>query len=104
MLYYNIGQIWCTEMGRFNYFKRKPNPMLEVLDKSIKELNDNSKAVEKALETFLKQEGVEISEEEFNEIKQLTDTMNELDDTILELAKKPEVKKPKAKKKTKRKK
>lgn len=91
-------------MEKFKNLK-KPNPMLEVLDKSIKELNDNSKAVERALETFLKQSGIEISESEFNEIKQLTDTMNELDNTILKLTKKPEVTKPtKKKKRTKRKK
>lgn len=91
-------------MEKFKNLK-KPNPMLEVLDKSIKELNDNSKAVERALETFLKQSGIEISESEFNEIKQLTDTMNELDNTILKLTKKPEVIKPvKKKKRTKRKK
>lgn len=91
-------------MEKFKNLK-KPNPMLEVLDKSIKELNDNSKAVERALETFLKQSGIEISESEFNEIKQLTDTMNELDNTILKLTKKPEAIKPvKKKKRTKRKK
>lgn len=91
-------------MEKFKNLK-KPNPMLEVLDKSIKELNDNSKAVERALETFLKQSGIEISESEFNEIKQLTDTMNELDNTILKLTKKPEATKPiKKKKRTKRKK
>ena len=91
-------------MEKFKNLK-KPNPMLEVLDKSIKELNDNSKAVERALETFLKQSGIEMSESEFNEIKQLTDTMNELDNTILKLTKKPEVIKPvKKKKRTKRKK
>ena len=88
-------------MGKFNY--KKSNPMLEVLDKSIKELNDNSKAVEMALEKFLSQEGIEISSQEFYEIKQLTDTMSELDDAILSLTIQP-TKKSKTKKKPKRRK
>ena len=101
MLYYNIELIWYTEMVKAK--NKSSNPMLDILDKSIEELNINSKAIETALEKFLEQEGIDISSEEFNEVKRLTDTMNELDNTLLALTTKPAVK-PKAKPKKKKRK
>ena len=88
----------------FKKKKRESNPIEKMIDKSLDELKANSKAVEKAIETLLEQEGIEVSQQEFNEIKYLTDTMNELDDLLLTLADKPESKKSKPKKKAKRKK
>lgn len=85
--------------------KKIINPLEKIIDKSLDELKANSKAVETALEKLLEQEGIEISSQEFSEIKYLTDTMNDLDELLLTLAKKPEVKKKaKPKKKAKRRK
>lgn len=84
---------------------KKINPFDDMLNKSIKELKANSKAVEMAIEGLLKQEGIDVSEKEYREIRQLTDTMNELDSVLLNIQEtKPKAKpKPKAKKKVKRK-
>jgi type IV secretory pathway VirB4 component len=79
--------------------KKMVNPIEKMIDKSIDELKANSKAVETALEKLLKQEGIEISSQEFSEIKYLTDTMNDLDELLLTLTKQPEKKKVKPKKK-----
>lgn len=85
--------------------KKIENPLLKIVDKSISDLKANSEAVEKAIEEFLKQEGVVVSDSEYNEIKQLTDTMNELDDALLTLtASKPKSKPKTKKRKTKRRK
>ena len=81
------------------------NPIQSMLDKSIKALKNNSIAMEKALESFLKTEGVEFSEKEYNELKQLTNTMNELDSVLysIESSKtKSNKKKVKAKKRKKK--
>lgn len=78
---------------------KKTNPIQSMIDKSIKELKANSKMVEKALETFLASEGIEISEKEFREIQQLTNTMDELDKVLLEVSV-PKSKKPVKKKRT----
>lgn len=86
--------------------KKIDNPLEKMIDKSLDELKANSKAVEMALEKLLEQEGIEISPQEFSEIKYLTDTMNDLDELLLTLAQKPKTtKKAKSKKrKTKRRK
>ena len=77
---------------------KKINPFDDMLNKSIKELKANSKAVEMAIEGLLKQEGIDVSEKEFKEIKQLTDTMNELDSVLYNIQEAPVKKnKPKAK-------
>jgi hypothetical protein len=81
---------------------KKINPFDDMLNKSIKELKANSKAVEMAIEGLLKQEGIDVSEKEFKEIKQLTDTMNELDSVLYKMQEAP-VKKNKPKAKPKRK-
>ena len=85
---------------------KKLNPFDDMLNKSIKELKSNSKAVELAIEELLKQEGIQVSEKEYREIKQLTDTMNELDYVLLNMQEvKPKTKpKAKPKRKTKRRK
>ena len=81
--------------------KKVENPLEKMIDKSIKELNDNARAVEAALEKIAMQEGIEISEQEYSEIKYLTDTMSELDELLLSLNNRPVTKK-KPKKKAKR--
>ena len=81
---------------------KKINPFDDMLNKSIKELKANSKAVEMAIEGLLKQEGIDVSEKEFKEIKQLTDTMNELDSVLYKMQE-ALVKKNKPKAKPKRK-
>lgn len=84
--------------------RKKPNPVQAIIDKSIKELKANSKVVEQALEKFLAEEGIEVSNEEFNEIQQLTNTMDELDKVLLEaVTPKPKPKRKKKKKNTKKK-
>jgi uncharacterized protein involved in exopolysaccharide biosynthesis len=84
--------------------RKKPNPVQAIIDKSIKELKANSKVVEQALEKFLAEEGIEVSNEEFNEIQQLTNTMDELDKVLLEaVTPKPKPKRKKKKKSTKKK-
>lgn len=75
------------------------NPIQTMIDKSIKELKANSKAVETALEAFLESEGIDVSEKEINEIKQLTNTMSELDKVLLSVQTKPVEKKKTVKKK-----
>ena len=81
-----------------------PNPFEKIIDQSIEKLNANSKAVECALEKLAQQEGIEISSEEYNEIKYLTDTMAQLDEVILNLINKPKAKPKKRKKKSRRRK
>lgn len=76
---------------------KRTNPIQQMIDKSIKELKTNSKMVEKALETFLESEGIEVSEKEFREIQQLTNTMNELDKVLLEVSTSKPKKSPKKK-------
>lgn len=88
---------------RYKSINRPDNPINALLNKSIQELQENSKAVEEALESILKQDGVEISAKEYTEIKQLTDTMNALDSVILSVEEKDAKranKKPVKKKKT----
>ena len=80
---------------------KKLNPFDDMLNKSIKELKSNSKAVELAIEELLKQEGIQVSEKEYREIKQLTDTMNELDYVLLNMQEVKLKTKPKAKPKRK---
>ncbi len=80
---------------------KKLNPFDDMLNKSIKELKSNSKAVELAIEELLKQEGIQVSEKEYREIKQLTDTMNELDYVLLNMQEVKPKTKPKAKPKRK---
>ena len=80
---------------------KKLNPFDDMLNKSIKELKSNSKAVELAIEELLKQEGIQVSEKEYKEIKQLTDTMNELDYVLLNMQEVKPKTKPKAKPKRK---
>ena len=80
---------------------KKLNPFDDMLNKSIKELKSNSKAVELAIEELLKQEGIQVSEKEYREIKQLTDTMNELDYVLLNMQEVKPKTKPKAKSKRK---
>lgn len=72
-----------------------------LLDKSIKELNENSKAIEKALEDILKQEGIEISKNEYLSISYLTNAMNEIDNLLLNSTTKKTKKKKKLKKRKK---
>ena len=84
--------------------KKIVNPLEKMIDKSLDELKENSKSVEAALEKLLKEEGIEISLQEYQEIKYLTDTMNELDELLLTLTQKPKAQKKKSKKKTKRRK
>lgn len=80
----------------------KANPFDNLLSKSIRSLKANSKAVEKAIEKLLNEEGIEVSEKEYREIKQLTDTMSELDSVLLSVENTPQYR-PK-KKSTKKKK
>ena len=80
---------------------KKLNPFDDMLNKSIKELKSNSKAVELAIEELLKQEGIQVSEKEYREIKQLTDNMNELDYVLLNMQEVKLKTKPKAKPKRK---
>lgn len=79
------------------------DPLKVLIDKSLQEIKANSKAVEEALEKFLGEEGIEISDSEYNELKRLTNTMDELDYALVKLSEAPLKKKP-TKKKTKKKK
>ena len=74
------------------------NPLEKMIDKSLEELKANSKAVEKAIEKLLKEEGIDVSEQEYMEIKQLIDTSNELDSVLLKLTESQPKKKTKPKK------
>lgn len=73
-----------------------------MIDKYVKEIKSNSKAVEVALEKFLESEGIQVSESEYTEIKRLANTMNALDEALLSVSK--PVEKPVKKKKPKRRK
>lgn len=79
------------------------DPLKVLIDKSLQEIKANSKAVEEALEKFLGEKGIEISDSEYNELKRLTNTMDELDYALVKLSEAPLKKKP-TKKKTKKKK
>jgi len=74
------------------------NPLEKMIDKSLEELKANSKAVEKAIEKLLKEEGIDVSEQEYMEIKRLIDTSNELDSILLKLTESQPKKKTKSKK------
>jgi biotin operon repressor len=77
---------------------RIENPLEKMIDKSLEELKANSKAVEKAIEKLWKEEGIDVSEQEYMEIKQLIDTSNELDSILLKLTESQPKKKTKSKK------
>ena len=83
MLWQREEQSWCIDVVN----KRQLTaPLRAMIDKSVNEIKENSKAIEEALEKFLAEEGIEVSEKEFMEIKQLTDTMNELDNALFILS------------------
>lgn len=79
------------------------DPIDALLNKSIKELKANSKAMEQAIENLLEQDGIKVSESEFSEIRKLTNTMDELDSVLYTLNNAPEKPKAKPKKRKKRK-
>lgn len=85
-----------------NELNKLTEPLKVLIDKSLQEIKANSKAVEEALEKFLQEKGVEVSDSEYNELKRLTNTMDELDYALVKLSEAPVRKKP-TRKKTKKK-
>ena len=65
--------------------KNAQNSFEKIFNESIRKLKANEKAIEKAVKQVLTDEEIKISESEFNELKQLTDILNEIDKTIEEI-------------------
>lgn len=65
--------------------KNAQNSFEKIFSESIRKLKANERAIERAVKQVLTTEEIKISESEFNELKQLTDTLNEIDKTIEEM-------------------
>lgn len=59
--------------------------MEKVFEQSIKKLKANERDIERAIKKVLTNEEIKISEAEYNELKRLTDTLNEIDKVIEDL-------------------
>lgn len=68
------------------YYTKKPKNVEDRFEKvfrqSVRKLKQNQRDIENAIEQVLSNEEIKITEAEYNEIKMLTDTLNEIDATL----------------------
>lgn len=74
-------------MARKKKFYTKPPKTMDasfekMFNQSIRKLKANERDIENALKQILTNEEIKVSEEEYNELKRLTDTINEIDNIL----------------------
>lgn len=73
--------------GRKKKFYTKPPKTMDasfekMFNQSIRKLKSNERDIENALKQILSNEEIKVSEAEYNELKRLTDTINEIDNIL----------------------
>ena len=74
-------------MARKKKFYVKPPKSLDtsfekMFNQSIRKLKANERDIENALKQILTNDEIKVSEEEYNELKRLTDTITEIDNIL----------------------